>query len=240
MRPDNMGAAVGVAQGNNRVNSSGQAPSNNKGKTSLTINRLMAAGDALVLPVTGTSFYLQVATAPIQIRPTGNGVGVFNEYSQGTGLYVGLENTFANLELKNNNAFTVVVSIFIGFDGFIDNRLIIATTTTPLVAYPTYPTPNAAGNVNITDKSGSVIVDINGNEWYAIQREGMYIFNVDTGIVYLIQKFGSVVANGPAIGAVYPQTTLRLPESGNYCINVGGANINVIVSEVYQALPKTT
>jgi len=74
------------------------------------------------------------------------------------------------------------------------------------------------------------------NKWYAVNRVAILIFNPDAGVTLLLQKAGSVVANGPAIGIIYPTTSLRVDASGNYCLQLGGANINAVVSEIYNAV----
>lgn len=146
------------------------------------------------------------------------------------------ENAFAMIEVKNNNSFVIVFELFVGFQGFIDNKLILSQALYPQVAYPTYPTPNAAANVNINDISGTKFADINGVNYYALYRVAIVISNTDTGVTLLLQKAGSVVANGPAVMSIFPATSIRIDMSGNYCLNLGGANINAIVSEIYSAL----
>lgn len=226
-----------VAKGSNRINSSGNfAIIGPLGQTSIVYPCIVPAGETIPVPAAGTNFYVTICTAPIDIRPLN---GVFNTYTNGKGLKLQKENAFGSLEIRNNNAFAVVVQLFVGFDEFIDNTLILANTGQTLVAYPTYPTASAAADVAITDRSGSKFQDVNGNYWYALQREAIYIFNLDAGVTLLLQEAGSVVSNGPAIGVIYPVTGLRLNVSGNYTLNVGGGNINAIVSEVYNAIPTT-
>lgn len=221
----------------NRVNSSGRALGTVKARTSLFVSNLIPAGGTLPIPVAGTSFYVTVATAPFNIRPSG---GVFNTYDVGTGLDLEEINSFSLLEVNNPNAFPVVFQLFVGFDKFIDKRLILSQTNLNVVAKPTYDTPNSAAAVAINDISGQAFTDINGNEWYAIQRVAIIISNMDGGVDLLLQESGSVVANGPAIAGIFAKTSLRLDVSGDYSLSVGGGNINAVVSELYQAIPKTS
>lgn len=226
-----------TAKGNNRINSSGNfAAVGPLGQTSIIYPCIVPAGETVPVPAAGTVFYVTICTAPIDIRPLN---GVFNTYTNGKGLKLQKENAFGALEIRNLNAFAVVVQLFVGFDEFIDNTLILANTGQTVVAYPTYPQASAAAVVDITDRSGSKFQDINGNYWYALQREAMYIFNPDAGVTLLVQHAATVVANGPAIAVVYPETSLRLNVSGNYRLNTGGGNINAIVSEFYNAIPTT-
>lgn len=228
---------VPVATGSNRVNSSGNLNATGPlSRTSIIFPLIVPAGKTGAVPIAGSTFYVTVATAPVDIRPLN---GVFNRYTQGQGMKVQEVNAFPALEVSNPNAFSVVVQVFVGFDNFIDNRLILANTGQQLIARPTYPTANAASVVNIDDISGAAFNDVNGNSWYALQREAIYVFNPDAGVTLLLQEAGSVVANGPAVAVIYPTTSLRYAASGNYCLNVGGGNINAIVSELYQAIPAT-
>lgn len=215
----------------------GIAPRGIRAKASQVITNVVAANSTLPLKVSGSSYYVLTTSAAINIRPSAAGsVGIFDSHSTGTGKKVGDVNAFDMLEIQNNLAFPVVFSIFVGWDDYIDKRLIVATDINPQVIYPTYPTPNAAAVVNINDLSGQTFTDINGNKWYALNRVAILVFNPDTGVTLLLQKAGSVVGNGPAVGIIYPQTSLRIDASGNYCLQLGGANINAVVSEIYNAV----
>lgn len=215
----------------------GIAPGGIRAKGSQIITNVVAGNGTLPLRVSGSQFYMLTCSAPVNIRPMAAGsVGFFDSIATGTGKNFGEINAFEQLEIQNTNSFAVVFSLFIGWDDFIDKRLIVASNQNPQVLFPTYPTPNSATNVNITDLSGQAFVDINGGKWYAINRVAILAFNPDTGVTYNIQKFGSVVAGGPAVGVVYPQTSLRLDISGNYCVNVGGGNINAVISEIYNSV----
>ena len=226
----------------NRVNSSGRALGNLVGRSSLFIRNILPARisasepSVLPLPTTGTSFYVTAASAPFEMRPAN---GQWNQYDVGTGLALSEVNTFNLLELRNTSANPIAFEIFVGFDEYIDNRVIISQTSAQQVIFPTYPTPNSAAAVEITDRSGAVITDINGGEWYAISRVAAMVFNPDSGVTLLVQESGSAVANGPAVGIVYPLTSLRLDAGGDFSLSVGGGNINAVVSEIYNALPKT-
>lgn len=222
--------------GNNRVNTSGAALPDKKNRQSIIQSYTLPAGGTQPIAVVGTQFYILFTSAPILVRPS---KGSFNSYNTGQGLALDDENAFASLELKNNTANVIVVSIFVGFQDFIDNTLIVNNVSNPAVAFPTYPVANAAATINIVDKSGGTFTDINGNNWIAINRVAILIFNLDSGATYLIQKSGSAVSNGPAVAAIFPLTAVRLDFSGNYTMATGGGNLNVIVSEIYQAIPQT-
>lgn len=225
---------IPVATGSNRTNSSGSPLGTVLSRTSLTINNIVPANSTLQVPATGTQFYVIIQTAPLSIRPSG---GVFNQYTQGTGLQLEEINAFQLLEVKNDNAFSVVFSLFVGFDQYIDNRLILGDTGQLLVARPTNSLASVATNININDISGNAFVDINGDTYYALSREAIYVFNPDTGTTLLLQKYGAVTSSGVSVACIYPTSSLRYAASGDYCLNLGGAAINAIVSELYNAIP---
>ena len=220
----------------NRVNT-GTRPSPGPWKGSLRIANIVLAGQTLPIPCSGTQFYFRTLSGPISARPNR---GAFSDFSQGEGLNLDEQDAFSLIEIKNDNAFPVVFEMHVGFQGFIDNKLIIADSLYPNVVFPTYPTPSSAAVVNINDLSGQAFTDINGNEWYALNRLAIIICNTDTGVTLLLQEAGSIVANGPAIAAIQPTFSLNYPASGDYSLSLGGANINAIVSEIYRAIPKTT
>lgn len=221
----------------NRTNSSGVALPNAESRTSLSYANILPAGGTLPINASGTQFYVTIATGDIEIRPSR---GIFNTYAAGTGMQLTLENAFSLLEVRNPNAYPVVFQVFVGFDQFIDNRLVLVQTGQKVVAKPTYPTPNSASVVNITDISTQQFTDINGGKWYALSRVAILLFNPDAGVALLVQKANSVTSNDLAIGIVLPNTSIRLDVSGNYRLTLGGANINAIVSELYEAIPALT
>lgn len=231
--------APAVDGGTNRVNTSGRpniAAATLLSRASLRYANIIQAGRVLTLPCDGTQFYLTTATGTLSIKPSR---GVFSDYSEGQGLQTTDENSFSLLEIKNNGTIPVVFEIFVGFQGFIDNRLILSLTNQKIVCKPTNPVASGTTVVDITDVSGQAFTDVNGGEWYALYREAFYVFNPDTGVTLLVQKANSLVSNGPAVAVVYPQTSLRLPYSGNFRLHLGGGAINAIVSEGYAAIPKT-
>lgn len=226
----------------NRVNTQGAALPDKRNRTSQTYNISVPAAvngvaGSFVQSCTGTQFYVLYTSAAISVRPS---KGSYNSYLIGQGLQLDDENAFTTLEFQNTTANPIVVSVFVGWQEFIDKTLIISQTTNPQVVNPTYPTASAAAFVDIPDLSGATFTDINGKKWIAINRVAIQIFNTDTGSTYLVQVFGSRVANGKAIAAVFPQTAVRLDVSGGYTLATGGGNVNVIVSEIYNAIPSTS
>lgn len=221
-----------TSKNTNRVNTSGQ-PGDVKWRTSLRLTNVIQAGQQIPVSVSGTQFYFVTATAKLAVQPSG---GVFSDYGQGEGMNLSEENAFSSLQIKNNNSFPVVYDLFVGFQGFIDNKLILTNSLYPVVAKPTYPIASAAPVVDITDVSGSAFTDVNGNEWYALNRVAIVISNTSSGVTLLLQKADSTTSSDEAVIAIFPQTSIRFDLSGNYRLNLGGANIDAIVSELYNVI----
>lgn len=195
------------------------------------------AGQSVQVNANGTNAYLIVSTAPVNLRARRQqSVQAYSLYAQGTGFE---QTEFSSVEIQNPNSAAVVCLLWVGTSNFIDKRLILNTQTIQQVAFPTYKTANSAAAVAINDLSGGPFTDINGNKWLAISRVAIIVCNVDTGVTLLLQKSGAATSSGPAVAAIYPLTSLNLPVSGNYSLSVGGGNINVIVSEIYLAIPAT-
>jgi hypothetical protein len=227
-----------VAQNDNRVTTQGQAPISARGRANLRVVNVIPAASGttpgtLNVPAYGTQFYFRVLTAEISVKPK---TGVFSKFNQGEGQNFSIENTFDMLQLRNDNTFAVVFEMVVGFDDFIDNKLILSNSINTSVAFPTTPTPNVATNININDLSGTLFTDINGKNWYALARTAIVITNFATGVNLLLQKAGSVVSNGPAVMGILANSVIRIDLSGNYCLNVGGGTINATVCELYQAI----
>lgn len=187
---------------------------------------------------TGDRFYVLATSSQIGIsaQNAGGGQGFTNYFGNGQGQSV--KSAFQTLIVTNSTASPVVALIWIGFDEFVNDQLVIANSAITNVAFPTQ-TALGAANINITDRSGTQITDINGVSWGAIARICILAFNTDAAATYLLQKYGANTANGPAVGVVFPLTPIRFDFSGNYCFNVGGAGMNLIVSEIYQCVPLT-
>ena len=189
-----------------------------------------------VIAQAGNRFYVQASSAPIGIQAVRAGnVSATNTFGTAQGQPV--QDGFDTLTVKNYTLNPVVALVWVGYDDFIDNQLTLVQTTFAQVAYPTYPSANAAANVNIPDLTGTSFLDINGKKWGAIQRVCILIFNVDSGVSLILQKAGAGTGTGPGVGFIYPLTPVRFDFSGNYCLNLGGASINAIVSEIYNAIP---
>lgn len=200
----------------------------------------LAAGQNKTLTQRGTQYYLNVCTLAINVRARGKNKGAGDYNLIPVGKQIISVDAFDFIDLQNPNSVPVTVSIWVGFDDFVDRTLILANATQPQVLYPTYPVANAAAIVQIRDLSGTQFEDLNGNLWLALFRVCIYVFNLDTGTTTLLYAKGGS-GSSPAGGVIYPAPLpIRFDVAGDFDINLGGATINMIVSEVYQAIPATS
>jgi hypothetical protein len=205
-----------------------------------SFNIALLAGQTITQPGGGTRAYLLIATAPVNMRARGTlyGTDAYTTYQVGQGISKAGDNAipFDVVDIQNPNNIPVVISVWIGYSDFIDNRLILANASIPQVVNPTYPVPGAALAVQIPDLTGGGFVDVNGKPWLALYRVAILVFNLDHADVYFVQKYGAVNAGDPSVGAVQPLTPVRFDFSGDYTIQQAAA-INAIVSEIYAAIP---
>jgi hypothetical protein len=202
----------------------------------------LAAGQTLTQPGAGTRAYLALATAPVNMRARGKlyGQDAYSLFTVGQGIMDTHPDAvpFDVVDIQNLNNIPVVISIWIGFSMFIDNRLILANQQVPNVVNPIYVgTGVPPAFVDIPDLSGGPFADINGKNWLAITRLQLLITNLDAGNVQMLQKFGNHVFNTGAIFAIQPATEIGLALSGDYSLTQNSGVINGLVSEVYQAIP---
>lgn len=189
---------------------------------------------AVTVTAQGSVFYVLTCSAPsVTIQPiSGRNSGFANVFGVGQGQTVA--DGFETLQLSNNTTNSVVVLLWVGFNDFINDQLILTQQQYPTVVFPTYsqPVTNPATAINIVDRSGTQIVDINGKSWLALYRVEIQMSNLDTGAVYTLQAANAANANSPAVCAIQPQDTIVRPIAGNYRILSGG-DINMIVAELY-------
>lgn len=207
-------------------------------KDSTIWNFQIAPGATYLIDQDGTSFEFTVQTGPVAVRRrTGKFASQFNQFANGTGVS-GVR--FTSLEVQNlSKLVAVVCQMVVGSANFINHQLVVVQGGIggQAVVYPTCPTSGVVNEVDFNDLSGSPFTDINGGKWLAIQRLDMVIGNLDSGVTYLLQKKGASGPSDPAIAPIYPLTIWHEAISGDYKLTVGGANLNVIAHEVYQAIP---
>jgi hypothetical protein len=142
---------------------------------------IVGAGQTLPIALTGTNFYLTVATAPVYIRPTG--VSPWSLYQPGTG--INCPSQFSQLEVYNPTSTPVTFQIFAGYADFIDHRVVTNLQTQTVV---NVLAPGGGGwvheggpqwYVEAPDLSGTAFNDALGNTWLAVQRQSINFQTVD-------------------------------------------------------------
>ncbi len=219
---------IPVAPEISRKNRPGVVPAVSGGRSSQILNLIVPAGKPIQLFQAGQQFYVILATGSVAIKPNN---GSENIYTQGKGQVVPVDNQFATLQLRNPNAFDIIVSIFVGFGDYIDNTVILFNPQITNFVYPTFPVLSAAATIAIPDRSGTQIADINGNQWLAIARVALYVSNYDTGLTYNIKN----TASSLTMLGVFPQNNVVLNFAGGVSIT-DGASLNLIASEVYMGI----
>lgn len=213
----------------NQQNTVGVFESKGVNRTSQIVTTIIPAGQTFPVFQAGIEFYVVVATGEVQIKPNN---GSANPYVQGTGLRVDDQNIFANVQIQNKNTFPVVLQIFVGFGGYIDNRLIISDPNQLTIAYPTSPTAAVLNRILIPDLSGTEIIDADGVAWLALGRVAIYISNVDNGDAYDLLN----IQENKTILTVQPLTNIVYNAAGDFRMKIPSGNINATVSETYTAI----
>lgn len=216
-----------------KQNNQGSFAPSGPNRTSQIITTILPAGATLPIFQAGDEFYIVVATAALKIKPNN---GSENEYVQGTGLKVNDQNIFANLQVRNDNPFNTVVQIFVGFGGYIDNRLITSDPNNYQAPYATYPIPNSAGTIDIPDLSGQAFIGVDGKTYLALSRRALYVSNLTLADTYNLQGIDGLPGSPLYLLGVFPQTSIVYEASGHLQIKVPSGNINALVSEVYNSI----
>lgn len=116
------------------------------GAYSLQYANTLAAGKSLLIPVSGTNFYVVASTGTLVIQPVGSDAG---SYDPGTGEDLGKSGgSFTKLTITNpNQSQPVSFTVFIGTNEFIDKRLILVLGSTIALLQKTAPTLNLGANI---------------------------------------------------------------------------------------------
>ncbi len=184
----------------------------------------------------GKQFYILAASNPVTIAPfRGGAIQLPTTYSVGQGRKV--ESGFDQLKVVNRNTFPINALVWVGFDDFINDQLVLVNSSYSQIINPTYNGVAPATTIAIPDLSGQTFFDVNGKKWAAISRVAILLFNTSTGTSYNLQGSGAATATGPAVAQVNGGQPIRIDAGGNYSINIGGAAIPAIVSEIYNAFP---
>lgn len=231
-------AAIIVSQGN-RLNSDGTLSHNVAGRGSFPfVQTLPAAGSpgaTLTWPLAGHYFYVYASTGPLLIQPNnGNQIS----YDQGTGEDQGSNNPFNKLTISNPSNKAVTFTLVVGYDSFIDKRLVIApgvgnlpvvNPSTKCIAQP--KTVGAHYNNGFLDVGFSLPAPGNANGGF---RRKTAIFTNDDSInkqeLFVIDSNNNYMAN-----LLYGQTKAFETDDVIALLNpLGNANAALCwVSEIY-------
>lgn len=217
-----------IAQGNNRTSSQGLTHLNGLGGSQITYENTLAAGASYPVPATGNTFYIFASNGTISIKPNN---GFFVDYVQGTGLLQKGGNAFNQLQITNSTASAVTFVLIVGFDEFIDKRVILVNG--PLTA--AIPVQNAltkAIGSGLFAIPATTIIPFPGNANGSTARKAFVVANTDVANAIYVLDAANVVC-----GIVFPSSSWSIEcagELGVYNPNGGTIN-NVAVTEIYYA-----
>lgn len=190
---------------------------------SASVHRIeVAAGGVFPIFQYGQTFYLLRCTAPVEIKTN---LTPEKPYRKGTGEIFVEELRFDRVEIRNPNAFTVRVDIWIGFGRYIDSRIEVQENYTQLAS--------AAETVGVYSGgilSASATLVLNGAPAGAqIQRKAIVVSNLDpTTVLQVLDE------NNKLCCAVFPSTSVTLPISGPCKVkNPTGIVVAAYISELW-------
>lgn len=243
--PQNAGAIVAPAAGNSQSSTGAQVQAT-ANQLAGSIAMSIPANSTLPQSIQGSFFYVQAASAAIEIKAGGSD---FNVYAPGTGYRMPkipnpavpgaeIQSSFSLLQIKNPNDFPVAFAIFVGFGDFIDNRLILQQGIIFPVMKVTYAgVPPAIGPIAIDDISGLEFQDQNGTDWLALNRVVFYVDNIsNSSNLLLLDENSDATGVSANCGTIFPSTTRTFPVSGDFSLDNGGATIPACVIEIYNAI----
>lgn len=221
------------------VNQAGVVPIGAKNRSSQIVTTILTPagtpGAKYPISQAGDNFYIVLATGVVTVRPNR---GVVNNFSQGTGLSTP-DAPFDYIEIGNpSTTENLVVSIFVGFGGYIDNRLIVQDPLVSQVTYPTFPVPNVANFATVTDRSRLAITDANGENYIALRRVALYVFNLELATSYYVFNAASTAR----VAVCAPPLAITFPSAGDFVVadGAGGsAPLNAVISEIYEVVRPT-
>jgi hypothetical protein len=244
-RPMNGGGVVTPAAGNAQSSSGAQVQAT-ANQLAGSIAMSIPANSTLPQSIQGSFFYIQAASAAIEVKVGGSD---FNVYAPGTGYRMPkipnpsvpgaeIQSSFALMQIRNPNDFPVAFAIFVGFGDFIDNRLILQQGIVFPVMKVTYTgVPPAVGPIPIDDISGLEFQDQNGVDWLALNRVCFYVDNnSNSSPLLLLDEDSDVTGASANCGTIFPSTTRTFPVSGDFSLDNGGSTIPACVIEIYNAI----
>lgn len=202
-------------------------------------NFTVPPGATFLIPQNGTMIEFTIITGSVAFRTgTDKKSGQYNVAAAG---FAWKDLDFTKVEVKNlSSTASCAVQCIVGTAGFENRQLILSPSTGQPIVYPTCAAVNSSTQILIRDQSGGSFFDINGGKWIALNRVAIEVFNNDAGTTLVLQNYaGAGAPAAPGAGIIYPLTPIKFEFGGNYRLDLGGAAINAIVNEIYNAIPAT-
>jgi hypothetical protein len=194
---------------------------------------IIPAGEHQTLPGSGDRFFLVVASGALKLKPDTQAENLFWP-SQGL-RFDREKKPFEQIEVFNPNSFAVYYELFVGFDEFDDRRFtgLALQFKRVLVSIYDYVASGApAIPIDVPDQSGSVITDDNGDEFYAVNRDLLFVFNGHATEGLYIQMNG-----GPKLVPIFGLQGSQYQLTGDLEVSANGGGGLPMVSELYNCLP---
>jgi hypothetical protein len=234
--------ATTIAQGSNATNAGGfgSVPSalSEAVQTSKIWNvSIPAQSDGvpgtLTISASGTQFYVILASAPVNIRVAN---GIYNSFSTNNKLM--LKKPFNGMEIQNENAFPVALSLFVGWDDFTSYSFTLTNQEEDLATYETSPEPQTSARIVIPDLSGQTFEAADGSTQIAVSRSMIIISNVDASQGLFLQGGLTSSTNNSGVLWIPAGQSLQHLSGGNFCLTINAStSVNAAVSEIYNSIP---
>jgi hypothetical protein len=213
-------AGAPMPAGDNRTTSGG-LPSKSPRRTSQTVTQTLAAGATTSFPIPGNNLRVIVASGPLMIRPN---PGSWMTLYQGMSYKPHNKTPWTLVEVQNPSASPVVFVLFLGFGKVFDNRQIPNLQILQRAVVGQY-----TSNATIPDRSGTIITDQSGAQFYAISRQSVQIY-VGLSPFLLTTYVGGITILGGATNTTSNPVAIQ----GTLSVSASASNGNVI--EIYNCI----
>lgn len=214
----------------------GQVPPSAVSRTAQIVNTIIQPGQTLPIYQAGQAFYIVFASGQVAIRPAN---GTWADFTTGTGVRSDPLNNFDQLEVQNKNAFAVVLSLWVGFGDYIDNRINLAMSPVAVIAVPQYDQNPPATYVDVDDLSSTLYTDYAGNQWLLISRASLLVSVADLVNAWGLYRRAGAVIEGTAFLLAHPAMSINVDVQGQVRVRayVGAPNLVGTIAELYNAIP---
>jgi hypothetical protein len=167
------------------------------------LNGQIQPGQAQVMAA-GSRFYVRACSAPITIQSQRAGnAGSQNLFGTAQGQIV--SGGFEQLNVSNPTLLPIVALLWVGFEDFINNQLVLDNVAAQNVVFPT--SPLSGQTVILAPDLSGTKQTINGKNFYLLNRQAILVGNPDAAATYILQSQTAPVTTAPFPGfPIYPQT----------------------------------